>query len=1139
MTLSDILSTYRSSDKVKQVAGNVQTFAEGRFFLRHLVGASQSFVASAVTLETPNFHLFILTDREEAAYLLNDLEQIIGKEKVLFFPMSHRRPYEVEDVDNSNIQQRAETLNMISQSKRARAVITYPEALCEKVVTKRHLAKNTLNMQVGEKISIDFLNELLFEYEFERTDYVYEPGQFAIRGGIVDIFSFANEDPYRVELFGDEIESLRTFDPATQLSIANHKKVTIVPNVQEHLLKESRESFLEFLPNNTIVWVKDLEITQHKLDKEMQVAEKAYEQVSKDLNFLKPHEKFVSGDYLKEVMDKFTIVEFGQRNYFSNPEEVIFNTAPQPAFNKNFELLAGNLRENKKNGIANLIAADNPKQIERLYAIFEDIHFKQEEKDKIDFTPQNFSVHEGFVDHDLKIALYTDHQIFERYHRFKLRSNHYQRKEALTLKELHGLNPGDYVTHIDHGVGRFAGLEKIEVNGKFQEAVKLFYKDNDILYVSIHSLHRIAKYSGGEGVEPKMNKLGTATWQNLKNKTKGKVKDIAKDLIKLYAKRKAQKGFEFTPDTYLQTELEASFIYEDTPDQEKATAAFKKDMESPSPMDRLVCGDVGFGKTEVAIRAAFKAVCDSKQVAVLVPTTILALQHYKTFSERLKDFPCKVDYVNRFKSAAQVRETLKKLAEGKIDILVGTHRLVSKDVKFKDLGLLIVDEEQKFGVAVKDKLKQMRVNVDTLTLTATPIPRTLQFSMMGARDLSIITTPPPNRYPVITKVHTFNEETVRDAIGYELDRGGQVFFVHNRVQNIEEVAAMVKRLVPDVKIAIAHGKMDGKKLEDTMLGFIEGEFDILIATSIIESGLDIPNANTIIINNAHYFGLSDLHQMRGRVGRTNKKAFCYLFAPPVTHMTEEARRRLTAIEQFSELGSGFNIAMRDLDIRGAGNLLGAEQSGFITDIGFEMYHKILDEAVQELREELAVGLARGEEQKDIEGGEEYKMVMAEHLLFVRDCQIDTDMEILLPDYYVNTVSERLALYKELDELNTEAELEKFEDGLKDRFGPLPEQAEELLDTIRLRWLAKDIGFERLMLKNKRLVGFFVTNQNSPYYQSERFGRALKYVQFNPNKCKLKESNGKLTLRFEFVDSVEAAIEALKPLVEMQVASAKP
>lgn len=1133
MTLSDILSAYRNSDKVKQVAGNMQTLAEGRFFLRHLVGASQSFVASAVTLETPNFHLFVMTDREEAAYLLNDLEQIIGKEKILFFPMSHRRPYEIEDVDNSNIQQRAETLNMISQSKRARAVITYPEALCEKVVTKRHLAKNTLNMQVGEKISIGFLNELLFEYEFERTDYVYEPGQFAIRGGIVDIFSFANEDPYRVELFGDEIESLRTFDPATQLSIANHKKVTIVPNVQEHLLKESRESFLEFLPKNTTVWIKDLEITQHKLDKEMQVAEKAYEQVSKDLNFLKPQEKFVSGDYLKEVMDKFTIVEFGQRSYFTNPEEIIFNTAPQPAFNKNFELLAGNLRENKKNGIANLIAADNPKQIERLYAIFEDIHFKQEEKDKIEFTPQNFSVHEGFVDHDLKIALYTDHQIFERYHRFKLRSNHYQRKEALTLKELHGLNPGDYVTHIDHGVGRFAGLEKIEVNGKFQEAVKLFYKDNDILYVSIHSLHRIAKYSGGEGVEPKMNKLGTATWQNLKNKTKGKVKDIAKDLIKLYAKRKAQEGFEFSPDTYLQTELEASFIYEDTPDQEKATTAFKKDMESPSPMDRLVCGDVGFGKTEVAIRAAFKAVCDSKQVAVLVPTTILALQHYKTFSERLKDFPCKVDYVNRFKTTAQQKETLKNLAEGKVDILVGTHRLVSKDVKFKDLGLLIVDEEQKFGVAVKDKLKQIRVNVDTLTLTATPIPRTLQFSMMGARDLSVITTPPPNRYPVITKVHTFNEETVRDAITYELDRGGQVFFVHNRVQNIEEVAAMVKRLVPDAKIAIAHGKMDGKKLEDTMLGFIEGEYDILIATSIIESGLDIPNANTIIINNAHYFGLSDLHQMRGRVGRTNKKAFCYLFAPPVTHMTEEARRRLTAIEQFSELGSGFNIAMRDLDIRGAGNLLGAEQSGFITDIGFEMYHKILDEAVQELREELAVGLAKGEEAKGLEGGEEYKMVMAEHLLFVRDCQVDTDMEILLPDYYVNTVSERLALYKELDELNTEAELLKFEEGLKDRFGPLPEQAEELLDTIRLRWLAKDIGFERLLLKNKRLVGYFVANQNSPYYQSERFGKVLKYVQFNPNKCKLKETNGKLTLRFEFVDSVEAAIEALKPLVEAQ------
>lgn len=1132
MTLPDILNAYRNSEKVKTIADNMRVLAQPRFFLRNLVGSSQSFVASAITLETSNFHLFILSDREEAAYLLNDLEQIIGKEKVLFFPMSHRRPYEVEDVDNSNIQQRAETLNMISQSKRARAVITYPEALSEKVVTKKHLAKNTLNMQVGEKISIDFLNELLFEYEFERTDYIYEPGQFAIRGGIVDIFSFSNENPYRVELFGDEIESLRTFDPATQLSVSNHKKVTIVPNVQEHLLKESRESFLEFLPKGTTVWIKDLEITLHKLDKEMGVAEKAFEQVSKELNYLKPDEKFVSSGSFKDVLENFTIMEFGQRGYFPNTEEVVFKTTPQPTFNKNFELLATNLKDNRKSGIANLIAADNPKQIERLYAIFEDIHFKQDEKEKIDFTPQAFSIHEGFIDNELKLALYTDHQIFERYHRFKLRSNHYQRKEALTLKELHGLNPGDYVTHIDHGVGRFAGLEKIEVNGKFQEAVKLYYKDNDILYVSIHSLHRIAKYSGGEGVEPKMNKLGTATWQNLKNKTKGKVKDIAKDLIKLYAKRKAQQGFEFSPDNYLQTELEASFIYEDTPDQEKATAAVKKDMESPSPMDRLICGDVGFGKTEVAIRAAFKAVCDSKQVAVLVPTTILALQHYKTFSERLKDFPCKVDYVNRFKTSAQQKETLKKLAEGKVDILVGTHRLVSKDVKFKDLGLLVVDEEQKFGVAVKEKLKQLRVNVDTLTLTATPIPRTLQFSMMGARDLSIITTPPPNRYPVITKVHTFNEETIRDAIAYEIDRGGQVFFVHNRVQNIEEVAAMVKRLVPDAKIAIAHGKMDGKKLEDTMLGFIEGEYDILIATSIIESGLDIPNANTIIINNAHFFGLSDLHQMRGRVGRTNKKAFCYLFAPSITHMTEEARKRLKAIEQFSELGSGFNIAMRDLDIRGAGNLLGAEQSGFVTDIGFEMYHKILDEAVEELREELAAEIAKGQKEgsSTLEGSEEYKMVMAEHLLFVRDCQIDTDLEILLPDTYVNTVSERLALYKELDDLKTEGELQKFEQNLQDRFGPVPDQAHELMDAIRLRWLAKEIGFERLMLKNQRLVGYFVANQKSPYYQSERFGKVLKYVQFNPNKCKLKEVKGKLTLRFDFIDSIKGAIDALQPII---------
>ena len=803
------------------------------------------------------------------------------------------------------------------------------------------------------------------------------------------------------------------------------------------------------------------------------------------------------------------MVEFGSHSLFPETNDLHFNTTPQPSFNKNFDLLLANLAENSESGITNIILADNPKQVERLQSIFEDIRGNRGKTGDLDFLPLNLSLHEGFIDKDLKLACYTDHQIFERYHKFRIKES-YSSKQALTIKEIYDLQPGDYVTHIDHGIGRYDGLEKIENNGRQQEAIRLIYQNQDILYVSIHSLHRITKYTGKEGAVPSLNRLGSNVWNKLKSKTKQRVKDIAKDLIKLYAERKAADGFRFSPDTYLQNELEASFIYEDTPDQVKTTQDVKKDMEESYPMDRLVCGDVGFGKTEIAIRAAFKAVTDSKQVAVLVPTTILALQHYKTFRDRLGEFPCRVDYINRFKSAKEQHKTLKDLVDGKIDILIGTHRIVSKDVMFKNLGLLVIDEEQKFGVSTKEKLKQMKVNVDSLTLTATPIPRTLQFSLMGARDLSIINTPPPNRYPIQTEIHPFGEEIIRDAISYEISRGGQAFVVNNRVQNILEVAGLIQRMVPDARIAIGHGQMDGHKLENIMLDFIEGRYDVLVATTIIESGLDIPNVNTIIINDAQNYGLSDLHQLRGRVGRSNRKAFCYLLAPPLSVLTDEARKRLKAIEEFSEIGSGFNIAMRDLDIRGAGNILGAEQSGFISEIGFEMYHKILDEAIQELKASDFSELYRNEIQRD----------------FVRECQIETDLEILLPDSYIGSITERLSLYKELDNIEGEENLMKFQDKLIDRFGTVPPQTQELIHTIRLRWLAKELGIEKLVLKNGMMVCYFVSNQESAYYQTDVFSAVLRFVQANPTTCRMKESNDKLTLTFQNIVSILGALDIL-------------
>ena len=1057
---------------------------------------------AAVSSHGNQSHIVILNDNEEAAYFLNDLENILGEGQAFFFPASYKKSFHVDEADNSNILMRAEVLSKLNRNSKT-LVITYPEAIAEKVVTRRNLELNSIAMRVKDSISISFINEFLLHHEFENVDFVQQAGEFSIRGGIVDIYSFANELPYRIEFFGDEVESIRTFDPETQLSVQAMNHIAIMPNVQKKLLEEGRSSFPDFIASDTVIWTYELSSSLEFLKLNL---------LSEYDNNVKPElkELFDSPDILLEKLRNKKVVEFGKRHFLKNDFEKSFSFSPQPSFNKNFPLLISNLQQNQKQKIKNIIFADTAKQIERLYAIFEDLEKKNAIENKVEFTSLLLSLHEGFIDNEGKLACYTDHQIFDRYHRFRLKKKH-NRNESLTLKELSSLKPGDYITHIDHGVGRFAGLEAIIVNGKPQEAVRLIYKDNDILYVSIHSLHRIAKYTGKEGTVPTLHKLGSASWATLKQKTKKKVKDIAKDLIQLYAKRRSAKGFAFSPDTYLQNELEASFIYEDTPDQVKSTRDAKRDMEKEYPMDRLICGDVGFGKTEIAIRAAFKSVTDSKQVAVLVPTTILALQHYNTFRERLKDFPCKVDYINRFKSAAKQKETLQQLAEGKIDIIIGTHRLLGKDVKFKDLGLMVIDEEQKFGVAAKEKLKSLRVNVDTLTLTATPIPRTLQFSLMGARDLSIINTAPPNRYPVTTELHVFDEKIIRDAINYELARGGQVFFVHNRVQDIHDVATMIWRLCPQARVAVGHGQMDGAKLEETLMTFIEGESDVLVSTTIIESGIDIPNANTIIIDQAQNFGLSDLHQMRGRVGRSNKKAYCYLLAPPLSVLTNEAKQRLKAIEEFSDLGSGFNVAMRDLDIRGAGNLLGGEQSGFISEIGFEMYHKILDEAIQELKETEFADLFINER-------EEKK--------FVSDCQIDTDLEILLPSDYVNSVSERLLLYKELDNIGSEENLVEFENQLRDRFGTLPKPAIELLSTIRLRWIAEKLGFEKILLKNKRFIGYFVSNPASFFYQSEVFSNILKYVQKNSNKCRLKEDKSRLSLTIRDIETVEQANEAL-------------
>jgi transcription-repair coupling factor (superfamily II helicase) len=1101
--LTALLQAYTRDPRIFQLADRLSLSQPQQITLSGLAGSAPALlVAGLFAHETAAGmnHLVILDDGEDAAYFHNSLEGLTEALDLFYFPASFKNKRNYSLLNPSHVMLRTEALTKIAAGGNKKLIITYPEALFEKVVVGKKLAENIISIKQGDTINPDSIMELLVMLGFARTDFVYEPGQFALRGGIFDIYSYGNEKPYRIELFGNEVDSIRIFDPETQLSERRLLSVNIIPNVETQFEHQEKVSLLEFLPENTTVWMNDWDFVKEKLEQEEDNLRVYIDFVKSNPTLTKEdtgegeteQRKHTGWDDVvhaaeieRQIATRHQVAFRGRiaSATNANPVTLSFATKPQPSFNRNFNLLISDLKGWEKNGFTIYLVAEQARQLERLYSIFRDLNTD------LQFVPVPISIHEGFVDEDLKLVCYTDHQIYQRYHKYKVKQA-FSKNKAITLKTLMELQPGDYVTHIDHGVGIFSGLQKMEVNGRMQEAVRLRYKDGDLLYVNLSSLHKISKYTGKEGHVPKMNKLGSDAWNRLKEKTTKQINDIAEDLIKLYAERKAQKGFQHAPDNYLQTELEASFLYEDTPDQAKATTDVKRDMEKESPMDRLVCGDVGFGKTEVAIRAAFKTVCDGKQAAILVPTTILAYQHYKTFSDRLKEFPVTVDYINRFKSAKERKETLKKVEEGKVEIIIGTHALLSKDVKFKDIGLMVVDEEQKFGVAAKEKLKQLRTTVDSLTLTATPIPRTLHFSLMGARDLSVINTPPPNRQPVQTEVVTFNHDTIRDAIYYETERGGQVFFIHNRVQSLPDMTALIQSLCPDLTIAFAHGQMEGDKLEDTILDFMDRRYDVLVCTNIVESGVDIPNVNTIIVSNAHQFGLSDLHQLRGRVGRSNKKAFCYLMAPPMSTLPADSRKRLQTLEQFSDLGSGFQIAMRDLDIRGAGNLLGAEQSGFIAEIGFEMYQKILDEAIRDLKRKKFKELFKEEIQRQDD--------------YVSDCTIDTDLEILIPDTYVDSIAERLSLYTRLDNCENDSELEAFHQELKDRFGPVPAPVEDLFRTVRIRRMAVDLGFEKMLLKENQLKCFFVANHESPYFQSEVFVRIMQFIQTQTNKAQLKQ-----------------------------------
>lgn len=1102
---SDFLSIYTQDSLLRTLAEGIRTPEHNSIQVKGLSGSLSSTIIASVYKILGGNHVIVLHDKEEASYFINDLQNLLGEKSILFFPMSYKKPYEYDEVENANVLMRAEVLSRWNDNPKHQIIVTYPEALSEKVLNKKSLASNTFIINQGDRLDLPFLAEFLSSFGFEKSDFVYEAGQYSIRGGIVDVFSYAFELPFRIELFGDEVDSLRTFNPGSQLSVEQLNKISLMPNIQTKVILEKRQSLFEFIPDDSRIWIRDVELTTDVLHKSLQKAIGGFDKIasksgSKNLA-LEPDELFVNASLFTDQLSEFVHVEFGNR--FTNKQTKVFSflSNPQPSFHKNFEMIVENLTAHQHQNFSCFVASDQPRQLDRLQEIITEIN------PDLKVQPLPFALHEGFLDHQLKILCYTDHQLFERFHRYRVKER-FSKSKAITLRELQALQPGDFVTHIDYGIAKFAGLEKSETSGREQEAIRLVFRDNDLMYVSIHSLHKISKYSGKEGTAPVISKLGSGEWENKKNKVKRKVQDIAKELIDLYAKRKAAPGFAYAPDGFLQAELESSFIYEDTPDQAKATEDVKRDLELAHPMDRLICGDVGFGKTEVAIRAAFKVVSEGKQVAVLVPTTILAMQHERTFSDRLSSFPVKIDYISRFKKSKQIKDMLGGVKSGEINILIGTHRIVSKDIVFKDLGLLVIDEEQKFGVKVKERLKELKLNVDVLTLTATPIPRTLHFSLMGARDLSIISTPPPNRQPVSTTLHTFNEELIRDAVSNELARNGQVFFVHNRVSDIEQVANIIYKLVPDARIGIAHGQMEGDKLERVMLKFIDGEYDVLVSTNIIESGLDIPNANTIIINQAHLIGLSDLHQMRGRVGRSNKKAFCYLLTPQGKLLSADSRKRLTSLEEFSELGDGFKVAMRDLDIRGAGNLLGAEQSGFITDLGFETYHKILDDAILELKET---------EFKDLFAAELAEKVK----LVVQDCIIETDLEIIIPDTYVSNISERLSLYSRIDSLKDEKEFIQFKDQLADRFGPLPPSVEQLINSVKLRWVGEELGFEKITLKNEKLKAQFVSKDE--YFKSELFGKILAFVQTHSRSCRMKDVKGKLILTIENILTIDDAI----------------
>ena len=1094
--LPDLLQKQFGSEIFSQIVTKQHISVKGS------AGSAVSILAAELFLTQNKTILYLADDKEDALYINAEMEDLLGKDNILYFPATHLEPYQIEKTQNANLVLRTEVINKLNSGKSPKVIVAFIGAMSEKVLKKEDFKAISHHIKVGDQLDFDFVDELLNHYQFNQTDFVSEPGEFSVRGGIVDVFSFSNEKPFRITFFGNEVESIRTFDIESQLSLDKIDEFQLVSNMN-FSVSGSKVSFFELLPEDSFIVSKNLYLSARRIKEFHEKALEKYETLSKDIKHRSPDELFISEGEFQNKLIKFKTIDFSSQHFKLPKSQIIeLNQTQQPSFHKNFELLIQDLEEKQGQGFDTWISFSSEKQKERLQSIFEELQHE------IPFKSFKSELHEGFVDSDNKILIYTDHQIFDRYQRYKSKDG-FAKSEQLTLKDLMSLKVGDYIAHIDHGIGKFMGLVKVNNDGKIQECFKLSYKNGDLLYVSIHSLHKISKYNGPDGKEIVLSKLGSPAWKSLKQKTKARVKQIAFDLIKLYAERKTAKGFQYSPDSYLQNELEASFLYEDTPDQEKATLDVKKDMENEGVMDRLICGDVGFGKTEVAIRAAFKAATDGKQVAILVPTTILAFQHYRSFKERLKDFPVNISYMNRFRTAKQKSETKEGLKNGKIDIVIGTHQLVGKDIKFKDLGLLIIDEEHKFGVSVKDKLKTLKTNVDTLTLTATPIPRTLQFSLMAARDLSVIKTPPPNRQPVDTSIIGFSEEIIRDAVSYELQRDGQVYFINNRIENLKDIAGLIQRLVPDARVITGHGQMDGKQMETNILDFMEGKYDVLVSTTIVESGVDVPNANTIFINDAQRFGMADLHQMRGRVGRSNRKAFCYLITPPFDMMTSDARKRLEAIEQFSDLGSGFQIAMKDLEIRGAGDLLGAEQSGFINEMGFETYQKMMQEALEELKDdENFENLFENEEDRN-------KLFKS-----TKEVNIDTDLELMLPDDYVSSTEERLSLYQKLADIQSAKELEQFENELIDRFGTLPDEAINLLKSVELKWLAAEIGFDKLVVKNKVFLGYFPANPQDKFYQSEKFKKIIAYLTQNPADATLKEKNNQLMMRKDNVKNVD-------------------